>query len=134
MEVSSGMAEFFGEYRHSMDAKGRLAIPARILAAAGTPFYISVSEDKCLNIYSREEWQKLAEEFKLLIGIEKRDTVRRFYAATQIYETTDKQGRIVLTTKLRKYADLEGERSVVIAGAGQYAEIWDEARWDELDI
>jgi MraZ protein len=133
--VSIGMGELFGRHYHSIDSKGRLAIPASVLAAVGRPFYISVSEDKCLNIYSRDEWLRLAaERFSPLSEEQARELRRRFYSAAQIYETTDKQGRIVLTATHREYADLNELRGVVIAGAGTYAEIWDKARWDGLGI
>jgi MraZ protein len=126
-------AGLYGEYRHTIDAKGRIKMPARLIKALGEPFFVSVSEDECLNVYSLEEWEKLeAERFSQLSGAEERKSRRTFFSATQDYNP-DAQGRIILTPKHRKYAGLDTLKNVVIAGAGKYAEIWDAARWDALE-
>jgi MraZ protein len=119
-----------GEYRHVIDAKGRLFIPSRLLRSLGDTFYISKSEDPCLNIYALEEWGKMGEkEFTGSSGAEARSKKRNFYSVAQEGEP-DSQGRVLLSQKLRDYAGLK--KNVVIVGAGEYAEIWDADRWDAL--
>jgi MraZ protein len=130
-KVSEGVAGLFSEYRHSIDAKGRLAMPAKLLKVLDEPFFVSISEDNCLNVYTLAEWEKLeVEKFGQLSGAEERQSRRKFYSAAQDC-IPDAQGRIILSQKLRSHAGLD--RNVVIAGAGKYAEIWDAARWDELE-
>jgi len=126
------MAGLFSEYRHSIDAKGRLAMPAKLLKVLGDPFYASVSEDACINVYTLAEWEKLEDRvFEKLSGAEERKARRAFYSMAQDCYP-DAQGRIVIKPALREHAGLD--KNVVIAGAGKYAEIWDAARWDELDL
>lgn len=124
------MAGLFGEYRHTIDAKGRLSMPSRMLKSLGEPFYISVSEDRCLNVYAAEQWVKLEEEmFAGLSPEEERRGRREFFKIAQECEK-DAQNRILLSQRLRAYAGLD--KNVVIVGAGKYAEIWDAGKWDEL--
>ncbi|MDR0324564.1 MAG: division/cell wall cluster transcriptional repressor MraZ [Oscillospiraceae bacterium] len=125
------MAGLFGEYRHTIDAKGRLSMPSRLLKALGDPFYVSVSDDRCLNVYALAQWEKLEEEkFGGLSGAEERKSRRDFYSMAQEC-VLDSQGRVLLNQKLRSYAALD--KNVIIAGAGKYAEIWDAAAWDETE-
>jgi len=121
------MNRLFGEYRHLIDAKGRLFMPSRLLKVLGEPFFISVSSDKCLNVYTLDQWEKLEERFENLPEEEEMERRRKFYSIAQEC-TPDTQGRVLLTQKLRDYAGLT--KNVVIAGAGKYAEIWDAAAWD----
>jgi MraZ protein len=124
------MKGLLGEYRHTIDAKGRFFMPSRLLRVLGDAFFISVSEDQCLNVYAPDQWEKIEEEeFTGLNGAEARGKRRGFYSVAQDGDP-DAQGRVLLSQKLRDYAGLK--KNIVIVGAGKYAEIWDADKWDQL--
>ena len=118
-----------GEYMHSVDAKGRLFIPAKLREDLGTVFYVTVASDGCLSAYSSDSWNQFLEKLKTL-PLAKRKGMRWFFANAAKCEL-DAQGRILLPQKLRDYAALTKE--VAIIGVGDHAEIWDAAKWAEVD-
>ncbi|MEG1447822.1 MAG: division/cell wall cluster transcriptional repressor MraZ [Oscillospiraceae bacterium] len=118
-----------GEYRHSLDIKGRVNFPAKIREELGDSFIICKGlGDKCLYVYSIEEWGRLEEKIKDL-PISKSRMLQRFLFSGAIKAVPDKQGRIVIPTNLREYAEIESE--IVVAGASTRAEIWNAEVWDE---
>ncbi len=119
---------FVGEYNHTIDAKGRLIVPAKFREELGEAFYITNGNDGCLNIYTNEDWETFLEKLKLLpSGKKKREIIRTFVSKANSVEV-DKQGRILISADQRKYAGLE--KDVVLAGAIDKIEIWDKDRWD----
>lgn len=121
---------FMGEYSHSIDAKGRLIMPARFREQLGREFVVTKGLDDCLFVYSREEWKDIEEKL-LAIPQTTRDArkfVRFFYAGANIVEL-DKQGRLLLGTELREYAGLK--KDVVLVGVLNRIEIWDRKRWED---
>ncbi len=121
---------FLGEYRHTIDAKGRLAVPARFRDDLAEGLVVTRGLDPCLHIYPKSEWLPLAERLSSLPVSEPavRALRRSFFTGAYACEM-DKQGRILVPPTLREYAGLDGE--VVIAGLNAYIEIWSPARWDE---
>ena len=61
-----------GEYQHSLDAKGRLFIPARMREELGDVFYVTISPDKCLSAYSGEHWQELCDKVNAMPFVKQR--------------------------------------------------------------
>lgn len=117
-----------GEYRPSIDVKGRLNFPSKLREALGETFIITRGLDHCLNVYSLSEWKLLEENMKTLPRSKRRNLERFFFAgATDV--TPDKQGRIVISPLLREYANLT--HGVVITGAADHVEIWNEEAWDK---
>ena len=119
---------FKGEYSHTIDAKGRLIVPAKFREELGEAFVITNGNDGCLNIYTEEAWETFLGKLKLLPN--NRDTrsiVRKFVSQANRVEV-DKQGRILIPTVLRDYAELD--KDVVLAGAIDKIEVWDKSRWD----
>lgn len=117
-----------GEYEHTLDSKGRLAMPAKLREALGNKFIITKGLDGCLFVYDMEQWQKL--EAKLAGLPMRRKTARdftRFLFGGACEGECDKQGRVLLPLNLRRHAGLE--KDAVIVGVGNRAEIWDAARW-----
>lgn len=121
------MAEVKGEFRHSMDAKGRLFIPVKLREALGERFTVTRGLDKCLAIYPEAAWKVLEERIQALPMSKARD-LQRFFFSSAFDAELDGQGRILLPVGLRQYAGLTKE--TVIIGAANRAEIWDAARWD----
>jgi len=121
---------FLGEYRHSIDAKGRLAIPARFRAELEGGLVITRGLDPCLHIYPKAQWEPLAEKLSNLPVSEPavRALRRNFFTGAFACEM-DKQGRVLIPPALRQYAGLDGD--VVIAGLNTYIEVWSAVRWEQ---
>lgn len=119
---------FMGEYNHTIDAKGRLIVPAKFREQLGEVFVITNGNDGCLNIFSKEDWDSVLEKLKALPGNrDKRDIIRKVVAQANEVEL-DKQGRILIPQTLRESAGLE--KDVVLAGVIDKIEVWDKTKWD----
>ena len=115
-----------GTYEHSIDAKGRLFIPAKLREELGVTFYLAMGVDECLAIYPQETWNRFTEKFASL-PMSQSAAMRPLFANASKCEL-DSQGRIVIPQKLRKYASLE--KDVVIIGVNDRAEIWSADAWN----
>ncbi len=117
-----------GQYMHTIDDKNRLFVPAKHREQLGESFMITHLVDKCLSVYSMEEWENLTEKISALPQVKARD-VLRFVFASAVEVQPDKQGRVVIPQELREYAQLE--KNVVFIGAAKHAEIWSDVNWAE---
>lgn len=115
-----------GKYRHSLDAKGRLAIPAKLREELGEAFFVTIGPSHTLMILTQVGWQHI-EDTKRQLSLAEGQQLRFFFANAMRCEP-DKQGRILLPAELRAYAGLT-ERAIII-GFGDKAEIWDADRYD----
>lgn len=120
---------FMGEYNHTVDAKGRTFVPAKLRDELGESFVVTKGLDGCLVGYSQKEWEKFEEKLNQLPLTNKaaRTTVRFFLAGASQCDV-DKQGRILLPAVLREFAGLE--KDIVFIGAANKIEIWSKAKWD----
>ena len=121
---------FMGEYNHTIDAKGRLILPARFREELGGSFVITRGLDGCLFVYTQLEWQALDEKLQSLPLINKgsRQLTRFFHAGVTPCEP-DKQGRILIPAGLREFAGLT--KDVCLIGMGKRIEIWSKESGDE---
>ena len=123
-----------GEYQHTLDAKGRLFIPAKLREQLGDGFVVTKGLDECLFLYPQKAWDELEQKIRQL-PMSKSRGLQRFFLSAAGDVTVDRQARIVIPTTLRSYANLE--RDVVVIGVGERAELWDARRWnaytDDLD-
>ena len=121
---------FVGEYNHTIDAKGRLIVPAKFREILGDNFIVTKGLDGCLFVYPNDEWTRFEEKLKSLPLTNKnaRQFTRFFLAGAAACEV-DKQGRILLPQVLREFASLE--KDVVLVGVASRIEIWSRERWDE---
>ena len=115
-----------GTYEHSIDAKGRLFIPAKLREELGVTFYLAMGVDECLAIYPQETWNRFTEKFASL-PMSQSAAMRPLFANASKCEL-DSQGRIVIPQKLRKYAGLE--KDAVIIGVNDRAQIWSAETWN----
>jgi len=127
------MADFFeGRSKHTLDEKGRLAIPARfreILKKRGDSSLVVTNLSTCLVAFARDDWQKIKEKaVSLPLFDSAANTYIRYFISGAI-ECPLKQGRILISPDLRELAGLK--REVVLVGHLTRFEIWDKARWDE---
>lgn len=121
---------FLGEYEHTIDSKGRLAIPAKFRTALGDGAVIARGLDNCLTLYPKKEWEKLAEKIAALPTTDPNArSFARFILSGAVDVEADKQGRIILPAYLRQYANLGA--TVVVAGLYNRVEIWDKSRWSD---
>ena len=118
-----------GQYQHSIDAKGRVFIPAKLREELGETFYVTMGMDSCLSVYSDASWAKFTEKFESL-PYTKTKAMRPLFANAAKCEP-DSQGRILLPLKLRQYAGLE--KDVVVTGSFDRVEIWNAQRWAEIE-
>ncbi len=120
---------FYGEYQHSVDAKGRVIVPSKFRDGLGEKFIVTKGLDNCLFAYSAEEWGNLETKLKSLPFTDKdvRAFVRFFFAGATECEV-DKQGRILLPQNLREYAGLD--KDIYVIGVSTRVEIWDKAKWE----
>ena len=117
-----------GEFEHSLDAKGRLIMPAKIREDIGDKFIITKGLDGCLFGFSKKEWDNFEEKLKTLPLTNKnaRDFVRFFLSGATECEV-DKQGRFLIAGNPREYASLA--KDAVITGVGTRIEIWNKDKW-----
>ena len=122
---------FMGEYNHTIDAKGRLIIPAKFREALGEEFILTKGLDGCLSIYPMDEWKSFEEKLKALPLTDKNARAfLRFFVAGATSCELDRQGRILVPGTLREFAGLEKE--VVLTGNLTRIEIWSKERWDGI--
>ena len=121
-----------GEYEHSLDVKGRLIMPAKLREDMGEKFIITKGLDGCLFGFSQNEWTNFEEKLKTLPLTNKnaRDFVR-FFLSGAIECEVDKQGRFLIASNLREYANME--KDVVIIGVGTRLEIWNKEKWKQYN-
>ncbi|MCR4328521.1 MAG: division/cell wall cluster transcriptional repressor MraZ [Patescibacteria group bacterium] len=119
-----------GEYNHTLDVKGRVAIPSKFKDALGTGAIITRGLDNCLFLFAAKEWDVLAQKLVALpLAQANSRAFVRLMLAGAMDASFDGQGRILIPDYLRKYADLS--KDVTFAGLYSRAEIWDSARWVE---
>ncbi|MFH1162264.1 MAG: division/cell wall cluster transcriptional repressor MraZ [Candidatus Jorgensenbacteria bacterium] len=118
-----------GEYRHSVDPKGRIAIPAKFRGKVGSGAIITRGLDHCLFVFGAKEWEALAAKLTALplAQANSRAFARLMLAGASDVEL-DTQGRILIPDYLRTYAGIT--KQAVVAGVMNRMEIWDEKAWD----
>lgn len=122
---------FRGRSRHTLDAKGRLAIPARfreVLDQKNDDVLVVTTFDSCLWAYARPDWREIEEKASNLPQFNRAATTYLRYFISGAVECQVKQGRITLTPDLRLTAALNKE--VVLVGELKKFEIWDKDRWE----
>ena len=117
-----------GEFEHSLDAKGRLIMPAKLRESIGERFVVTKGLDGCLFAFSLDEWANFEEKLKMLpLSNKNSREFSRFFLSGANQCEIDKQGRFLIPNNLRDAANLEKE--VVIIGVGTRIEIWDKNKW-----
>ena len=123
---------FYGEYEHSIDRKGRLIIPSKFRESFKEydidKFYITRGLDKCLFMFTENEWKSQESRFKAIsfTKAESRKFNRLYFSGAQEIEC-DRQGRILIPKYLKDFADIK--RDVMIIGVSSRIEIWAKDVW-----
>ena len=123
---------FLGEYQHSLDAKGRVILPARFRDQLEGGAVMARALDGCLAVYPVSEFDRVAAKLREARerGPKERQAARSFFTGA-VEITPDKQGRVAIPLHLREYASLE--REVIVAGNFDHLEIWDHATFNQRD-
>ena len=119
---------FTGEYRHTVDDKGRIAVPAKFRVQLGAGAVVSRWLDACLAIHTTEGWEALAAKVAALpITDQSARRFQRLIFAGAAEVELDRQGRILLPAYLREHIDLGND--AVVVGSRDHAEIWVPSTW-----
>lgn len=121
---------FLGEYTHTLDAKGRLTIPARMREELAHGLVLTRGHDPCLAVFPRPLWEEISRKAAAMptTSAAARAFNRQFFS--RAFEVIpDQMGRILIPTPLREYADIREQ--AIIVGANAYIEIWSPERWAE---
>ena len=119
---------FVGQYQHNLDEKNRLIIPSKFRAKLGEKAIITVGFDKCLAIYTQEEWTNLQSKL-LSLNSNQSDTRKyiRFLVGSATECDCDSHGRVILPTNLLDYGNIKKE--LVVLGSLNHIEIWSKESW-----
>lgn len=121
-----------GEYRYSLDEKGRLMIPAKIRSdITGNILILTRGIEKCLWLFSPEEWKSISDKLLASTSIFQEKTrliQRRFIAPAQEVEI-DRSGRIVIPSTLREYGGFK--KDCIVIGMLNRLEIWDDVVYQD---
>jgi MraZ protein len=125
---------FYGEFKHTLDRKQRIIIPAKFREALKEHyverFFITRGLDKCLFMFAEDEWKVQEQKFKSM-SFTKRESRKfnRLYFSGASEIVPDKQGRILIPSYLKDYAEIKKE--VYIIGVSNRIEIWSHELWEE---
>jgi len=124
---------FIGEYNHSLDGKGRLAIPAKFRSQLKGGAVVTRGLDNCLFLYPKKQWLELADKLsKLPISQSNTRAFSRLMLAGAMDVDFDNQGRIMIPEYLRQFAGLT--KKAVVAGLYNRLEVWDEKKWNRYKV
>jgi MraZ protein len=122
---------FIGEYTHSIDPKGRMAVPSKMRRELGGGAVITRGLDQCLWVFTKKEWENLAGKLaQLPISDPKSRAFSRLMLAGAMEVEFDSQGRALIPGYLKEYANLK--REAVIAGLYNRLEIWETSAWQKF--
>ncbi len=126
---------FRGQFTHSVDAKGRISLPARfrdVLLADGDARFVLTPAlfDPCLHLYPMRAWEEFEQKVSELPSLDPNAVrFRRMYVSAAVECELDKAGRVLVPPHLRERAELD-KSEAVWAGMGRILELWSRARWD----
>ena len=115
-----------GNYSHTIDAKGRVSIPAKFREELGSQIVVTKGPGECVLVYSLEKFEPLRKSIEALPFTQNK--VKHFFLGDAFDVELDKQGRILMPPPLRIYSKLEKDVSVV--GMSDHIEIWNSGNWE----
>ncbi|MTI87132.1 MAG: division/cell wall cluster transcriptional repressor MraZ [Balneolaceae bacterium] len=130
------MPSFKGQYEHSVDAKGRVAFPAKMRKSlnpsAQERFTIVRGQEKCLYLYPENEWENVEKKLSRINNFTKKGRLaKRNFLRYAEDLSLDKQNRLALPSSLMEYADIS--EKAVFVGLSEYIEVWDPRVLAEMD-
>lgn len=123
---------FMGEFDHTTDPKGRLIVPSKFREELGNAFVVTRGFDGCLFAYPNTEWEKVVEGLRSLSLVDTKGRgFTRFFLSNAETVEMDKQGRILISEKLRNFAGIV--KDVVSVGVDNKLEIWNKETYEKLE-
>ncbi|HHT9119852.1 MAG TPA: division/cell wall cluster transcriptional repressor MraZ [Candidatus Hypogeohydataceae bacterium YC41] len=127
---------FYGNFKHVLDEKNRVAIPAPFREASiekkyGKGFFITRGTEKCLFLFTPMHWEEFVSNIQKLAFTAERRMIERTFMGSAHKVECDPQGRMVIPQKLREYAGLE--RDIELTGVGRRIEVWSASKWESMD-
>ena len=119
---------FIGEYEHTLDEKKRVSLPKQFRTGLGKKMVMTRGLDNCLFVYSKSNWEKVAEKLQAL-SFAQADTrgFNRFILSGAVEVEVDTAGRILIPEHQKEFAGLK--KTVVFAGVSDRVEVWDSESW-----
>ncbi len=119
---------FLGEFEHTLDDRGRIAVPAKWRPALGEGLVVTRGIERCLFLWSMDDWSSIAEKLSRL-SLMQTDArrIHRLLFSGATDAAPDRLGRVLLPGFLRDYAELRD--SVVLVGLLNRVEIWSRDNW-----
>ncbi len=122
-------ATFLGEYQHTLDPKGRVILPSAFREALSEGLVMTVGMDNCLTVHPLTDWRRVVEGLRSLRTTDARERKFARMMRSQAHpDTLDRQGRVTIPARLRSYARLD--KDVTVVGADARLELWDTTRWE----
>ena len=122
---------FYGQAKHTIDAKGRVILPSKYRENLGESFFVLRGFEKCLFVYTQEDYHELEAKIKALPISNDGGIIQRYIFHYTELVTADKQGRFVIPPGLRDFAGLN--KDIIIAGASSRIEIWDVEEYEKYE-
>lgn len=120
---------FLGEYQHTLDPKGRLILPSAFREALREGLVMTVAPDRCLAVHPAADWQRIVTSLRSLRSTDRRErSFARAITSAAHPETPDRQGRVTIPARLRSYANLV--KDVTVVGADARLELWHTGAWE----
>ena len=119
-----------GTYTPKLDAKGRMALPAKFRSQLGAGLVMARGQERCVYLLPIDEFRRMASRIqRASLGNKATRDYLRVFLSGAVDQEPDKQGRVLVPPMLRSYANLGSE--VVVIGVGTRAEIWNKEAWEE---
>lgn len=132
MDGGDAQAMFLGEHQHTLDAKGRVSLPAKFRTVAGVHLIVAKGLEGCLYVYPAEEYRAFLDRLTSKSDFDPSlRRFRRFFTGNAVETDVDSAGRITLSQVMRDHAELS--REVAVVGNGDRVELWDAKRWAEYN-
>ena len=128
--VASGIKFFTGEQDHKVDQQGRISMPSRFREALKGGMVLSRGADRCVVGYTESQWEETVGQIASLpIHLAKNRKILRMTFGSAYQVDADRQGRVLLPSPLRAYAQINED--VVIVGMGNFLELWSKEVWEK---
>lgn len=130
MPADGGEVMLLGTYTPKIDAKGRMALPAKFRTQLGPGLIMARGQERCVYLFPQAEFRRVAMQIQhTSLGNKAAREYLRVLLSGAVDQTPDKQGRVLVPQMLRDYAKLGSD--IVVIGVGTRAEIWDKQAWEQ---
>jgi len=135
VQGAKGGIVFLGEYKHTMDSKGRIVIPSKFRDELKQGCVITKGQDNCLQILTKINWEEEAGTIAALPKTNKTSRqIRRALFSGAIDASIDSSGKILIPENLRAYSFMSLGQPITITGSGSVIEIWATKQWKKVQV